>query len=376
MTIQINDKTELEIAAELLSYMPDKYQKNTGYFLWDLMRALGKVFVKLWQKLQYICAFFDIENLEYDDLVKFVFQRKGIVAKTETNASGFLTVTAGSGTISEGDIFETSGGLEFKAKETVEVAVGESFEVECLTAGSVGNVPAESVNIIPVTIQGIVSVTNLDAFTGGYDKESKESIISRYYEALQEPITSNNKYHYRKWAMDVTGVGAALIKPLWNGENTVKVIICDSNMQVADNTLVKAVQDYIDPYELIDGQKVGWGCGNGQANIGCYCTVESGARLNINVEMDAEFRAGVSVQDGTDAIRCSIENYLKTTVFDTERNYISYALLLSSVINTDCVKDISNLTINGDTNNIQIQNTDTMCEIAMLNTLTIRTETT
>lgn len=376
MTVQIEDKNELEIAAELLSNVPDTYQKNVGYFIWDLMRAIGKVFAKLWQKLQYLCAFFDIENLEYDDLVKFVFQRKGIIAKTESYASGLLKVTSGSGTITAGDIFQTSGGLEFKSKETIAVDEGDTFEVECLTAGTVGNVPVDSITVIPVTIQGIVSVTNENAFTGGYEKESKESIISRYYQALQEPITSNNIYHYKKWALEVTGVGDAIIKPLWNGDNTVKVIIANGNKQCADSTLVQAVQNYIDPYELVNGVKVGWGCGNGQANIGCYCTVESGTKLNIDVEFDAEFKTGVTVAEGTASIRNSIENYLKTTVFKKDITYVSYALLLGAIVNAEGVKDISNLLINNDVNNIPIQNTTTACEIAMLNNLTIRTATT
>lgn len=374
MTVQIDDKTELEIAAELLSNMPDKYQKNTGYFLWDLMRAIGKVFAKIWQKLQYLCAFFDIEKLEYDDLVKFVFQRKGIRAKTETYSKGQLKVTNGSGTITQGDIFQTDAGLEFEAIETVSVEQNDTFTVQCKTAGTIGNVPAGAINVIPVTIQGIVSVTNPEATSGGYEKESKESIISRYYEALQEPVTSNNVYHYKKWAMEVAGVGDAIIKPLWDGDNTVKVIIADSNMQCADAALVQAVQNYIDPYELVNGVKVGWGCGNGQVNIGCYCTVESGARLNINVEMDAEFKTGVTDTEGKSNIQKAIESYLKSTVFN--ESYISYALLLSSVVNADGVKDIANLLINGDTDNISIQNNSTTCEIAMLNSLTVRTEST
>ena len=47
MTVQIEDKDELEIAAELLSNVPDTYQKNAGYFIWDLMRENPQGFVTL-----------------------------------------------------------------------------------------------------------------------------------------------------------------------------------------------------------------------------------------------------------------------------------------------------------------------------------------
>ena len=99
MTIEIDEKTELEVTADLLSNVPDKYQKNVGYFTWDFLRAIGKVFVELWDKLSYLTAFYNIENLNYDDLVKFVFQRGGIIAHEETYASGVLTVLSGTAAV-------------------------------------------------------------------------------------------------------------------------------------------------------------------------------------------------------------------------------------------------------------------------------------
>ena len=45
-------------------------------------------------------------------------------------------------------------------------------------------------------------------------------------------------------------------------KSLVKVLIINSNMEQADSSLIKAVQDYIDPYtEGDDGEKIGWGCG-------------------------------------------------------------------------------------------------------------------
>lgn len=376
MSLEIETKTELEITADLLSNMPDEYQKNAGYFLWDLFRATGKVFKKLWDKLAYLTGFYDISKLEYEDLVKFIFERSGISAKTETYASGLLTVTTGSGVILQSSIFETNAGLQFQSLETVTVAEGGTFEVECLTPGQVGNVPANSITHIPATIQGIVSVTNQSAMTGGYEKETKESLIARYYEYLQMPIVSGNKYHYRKWALEVSGVGAVKVKPLWNGDNTVKVIIADSNYEIASANLIQAVQNYIDPYELVNNVKVGWGCGNGQAPCGAYCTVTGGTALDIDVEFDVQLKTGATLADVSANVTKSIKNYLKTLVLPDDKDtntdrYVSYAKMNSVIVNSDGVKDISNLTINGDTDNIEISETSADCEIAVLGTLTI-----
>ena len=121
MTIKIEEKTDLEVSAELLANVPDTYQKNVGYFLWDLMLAIGKVFVGLWDRLRYLSCFVaDIEQLDYVDLVKFIYQRSGIVAKTATKSSGLLTIeSTDTVNINIGDIFETANGLQFVSTDEI-----------------------------------------------------------------------------------------------------------------------------------------------------------------------------------------------------------------------------------------------------------------
>lgn len=370
MTIQIQDKNELEITAELLSNVPDTYQKNAGYFIWDFMRAIGTVLSAFWSNLQYLCNFFDMTKLDYDDLVLFVYQRRGIVAKTATYSSGQITVaTSSSCTITEGDIFETADGLQFKATETVTLSNNGTFSAECTTAGSVGNVPVGVITVIPVTIANLTSITNATAFTGGYDKETKESIIERYEDDLKKPITSGNVYHYEKWAKECVGVGNCKVKPLWDGDNTVKVVICDSNNQVADAQLISDVQDYIDPYELIGGIKVGWGCGNGQAPIGAYCTVASGTALTIDVEADIELMTGYTLATVKTNIENAITAYLKTTVF--KESFVSYAKIGATILGAEGVKDYQNLLVNNDNDNVAITDTNLTTEIATLGTVTL-----
>lgn len=369
MTIELSDKSELEITAELLQNVPDTYQKNAGYFIWDFMMSLGKVFVELWQKLQYLCGFFNIENLEYDDVVKFVYQRKGVIAHTETYAEGEITVTSGSGDITAGDKFETANGLEFKATETKTVAQGESFTARCTTAGAVGNVPVGVITVIPTTITGVVSVSNLTAFSGGYEKESKQNILERYFLAIREPIASGNIYHYKKWALEVTGVGNVKIKPLWNGDNTVKIIIVDSNNELASQTLLDAVQEYIDPYELINGVKVGWGCGNGQAPIGAYCTVANPTSVTINISAELTLKSGAVEADVKNAVENAISAYIKSTTFND--SYVSYARIGACILATDGVADYENLLVNNSTDNVVLSETTTTCEVAVLGTVTL-----
>ncbi len=368
MSVIIDEKTNEEITAEMLSQVPDTYQKNAGYFIWDFLRAISFSFESLWAKLSYLTGFFDISKLDYDDLVKFVLQRRGIVAKTATYATGILNVT-GTGTITTGDLFETTSGLQFQASETKAITTSGTVQIECVTSGSDGNVPINSITVIPTTIQGITAVTNSSATSGGYDAETKENLLERYMDDIQKPITSGNVNHYQKWAKEVNGVGKVKVKPLWDGDNTVKVVIIDSNGEIPTTTLVNSVQAYIDPYTLNNGVKVGWGCGNGQAPIGAYCTVVAADQLDIDVSVEIELMTGAVLATVEDNIEKAIKAYLKSTNFSA--SYVSYAQIGAAILSADGVKDYTNLLVNNDTDNVAITDTNTSSEIAVLNDLTI-----
>jgi len=363
MSVIIDEKTNEEITVELLSQVPDTYQKNVGFFIWDFMRAISVPLSDLWGKLSYLTAFFDISRLDYDDLVKFAFQRRGIVAQTATTAIGDLKIT-GTCNISIGDLFETSSGLQFEATENKTITTTGTVQIQCKTSGSVGNVPVGAITVVPVTIQGLTSVTNESALSGGYDAESKEHLLNKYFEDIQSPIISGNIYHYKKWAKEVAGVGDAKIKPLWNGDNTVKVVIVDANNEVASQTLINTVQNYIDPSSA--------GTGLGQAPIGAYCTVTSATAKDIDVSVEIEVMTGATLAQATQNIENSIKNYFKSTVFVD--SYISYAKIGACILNADGVKDYNSLLVNNDTDNIALTDNNTITEIAVLDDLTVTEE--
>lgn len=371
------DNTEItpeEIALEGLEALDKKYQKTVGFFAWDYFVAIGKILYTLWEKVIYIAkCLTDLSYMEYEDLENFVYQTRGIEARKETKSSGFLTLLNGEGTIRAGDIFQTSDGTRFQAIDTNKVYEGNKFEVECLEAGIIGNAPENSITIIPTTIQGIVSVTNETAFGGGYEKETKEDLLKRYYEDLRIPLTSGNKYFYKKWAKEVTGVKEAKVFPLWNGNNTVKVVIVDTNCSASNKDLVQEVQNYIDPYELKeDGTKYGWGFGNGQAPNGSYCTVEYATPLYLDLILTVQKTASKTEGEVKTNIKKVIDNYLKSISFaededGNEIDRVSYARLSSEILEAGGVLDHKDLTINLKKGNIEVGKT----EIPILKTLDI-----
>jgi len=373
--IDNTDITEEQIALDGLNALDNKYQKSIGFFAWDYFVSTGKILYNLWQKVIYIAkCLTDLSNMDYSDLVNFVFQTRGLRAKTSTKANGLLTLTSGSGLVSVGDTFSTASGIEFVSTEEKTLAQNDTFHVECIEEGSVGNVGANTITVIPTTIQGFVSVTNENAFTNGYDDETKEDLLERYYDDIQKPITSGNVYHYMKWAKEVTGVGDAKVKPLWNGDNTVKVVIINSNKEVPSADLISAVQDYIDPYELVEGVKVGWGCGNGQAPIGAYCTVVGATAKNLSIVItDLTIKSGAVLDEVKDNIETSITTYLKDIAFSEVITYISYAKIGALIMDSEGVMDYASYTLNGDTDNVLLTDDNSSTEVGVLSSITYNT---
>ena len=168
-----------------------------------------------------------------------------------------------------------------------------------------------------------------------------ESVFTEY---VSHPITSGNKWQYISWAKSVDGVGDAKCLPLWNGAGTVKVIIVDSEKQLAGSELINKVQSYIDE----------------QCPIGADVTVTTATTVSINVTFSAD------VDESTiESIKANIRNYLRDVSF--ANGYVSYAKIGQTILNTDGVDDYSNLKINSKTENIAISET----EIAVLGGVTV-----
>jgi len=349
-------KTAEEIKADILGGISDDYAKTEGNITHDIPASVSIVLEGLYGLVGTLYNKIDVDQLTGDELTRFVKQRKGTIRKLKTYAIGEITAT-GNGTIDAGDLFETETGIQFEATETKVISGSGAVKVRCLSGGTVGVVGANTIKFIPVTIAGITTVTNAQPTYDGFDDETDDSLRTRYYEALQIPPTSGNIYHYLKWAKEVNGVGGAKVFPLWEGDNTVKVVIINADMIPASSEIVEAVQAYIDPE--ISGK------GEGQAPIGAYCTVTSAAALFINIECDVEPVEGYTIEEVTQNISVKIVDYLKSIAF--KQNYVSYAKIGSLIFETEGVKDYTALLVNLGNVNIDIDDQ----EVAVIGTITI-----
>lgn len=334
-----------QIHNTILKGVSDDYQKTEGFPTYDITRGVSFGQYQLWKKAFLIEEKQNVDNLEGPELDAWCMQRVGIMRNAAVSATATVKIIAGTGRIIRGDLFETEDGVQFAAAETKTVAQGDTVIVKALSPGTEGNVAADTIVKMPVTINGIGAVTNPAPAEGGYAVETDDEFRKRYYEKLQIPATCGNKYHYLAWAKAVDGVGHARVFPHWAGKNTVKVVIIGNDNKPASETLVKAVQDYIDP-----GQT---GRGDGQAPVGAVCTVKTADIVSVSVS--------VSVSEDLEEIKqnitAAIEQYIKSQAFaatEAETDYISCARIGAAIIGTTGVLDYADLQVNGGTSNIVI----------------------
>ena len=332
-----------ETLEAMLSAMPESYQKTVGFPTYDLLAAASIPMEELEAQLVETAAKLDPANLTGAELDSYIKSRSGLTRNPPTYASGVLQVT-GNGTVQAGDLFESAGGIQFAATATVEISDAGEVPVRCTQPGAVGNLPAGSVTMMPVQLTGIVSVSNSDTFTGGYDAESDQAYFDRYILRLQTPPTSGNQYHYRAWALEVTGVGGVQIYPLGHGDNTVDVVLIDVDGQPADEELVGRVQAHIDP-----GSQ---GLGAGEAPIGAYCYVSAAEAVELDLSLTVQTLPGAEQAAVTAAVKAAVAAYLKGIAF--AQDYVSYAQIAAAILGAEGVLDFADLTVNGGTSNVSV----------------------
>lgn len=336
------------IHERMLKIINDKYDKTRGSFLYDATKPAAIEFEIKNDEILEVKAKLDVENLFIDELERFINQRTGITRKLATKSTTIVVISGQEGSrIRIGDLVssETVNFLSLENKIIGPSGLINVF-VECNEFGNIGNVPVGAINRFPITIPGLISVINEETVANGYEAESDTELRNRYYERIRTPATSGNKYHYLNWAKEVVGVGDARVISLWEGDNTVKVIIIDSNKQPASVDLINKVQEHIDPNIS--------GLGEGQAPIGAFCTVISAIEKLIDISVTITKDSSYSIEQIKTSIEYEITNYLKSIAF--RKNLISYAQIGAMILDVEGVLDYSALTINLGIENIIITN--------------------
>lgn len=322
----------------MLNHVSNTEDKSENSFVHDPLSAAAIEFFTAYRNLEDIGGKIDIENLEGGELDRFTYQRTGIKRRLSTFSEGKVVVSGKAGTVVvEGTLFG-AGEVYFEAieDETLDDSGKTTVDVRATIEGSIGNVPVNSINDFPTAIPGLVDVYNPNEITNGYDEENDQSLIKRYFEKLQRPAKSGNKYHYEQWAKEVQGVGGVKVIPRWNGVLSVKVIIVDVVGLPASEYLVNNTIEHIDK----------------EKPFGATVTVISAASKIIDISVSLTLSEGYEDSAVKSDIKDNVSEYLQSVAFKVP--YISHAKIGSIILETDGVLDYVDLKVNLSAGNVAV----------------------
>jgi uncharacterized phage protein gp47/JayE len=238
--------------------------------------------------------------------------------------------------------------LNYTAKEFMEALGGYYYyQMECETAGEVGNRgfgELTPIEYIDKDLEGEL----VELLIPAEDEESTESLKKRYASSFDGTAFSGNKQYYIEKTKALGGVGGVIPIPVWAGGGTVKLLITDSEHNVATPTLVASVQAQIDPSPQ--------GEGIGIAPIGHTVTVATPEELTVNVRTNVLLYEGYSWSQIKSRVMETLEEYFLELRknWESENLVVRISQIENRILNLDGVLDVTDTTINGVAENLLV----------------------
>lgn len=321
----------------LLDKIPDKFYKDEGSIFFDVMSIIADENINIYKEILNI--FKNAFGLTAEGIfLDYKCLEVGIERKQGEKAKGKVKFVGNSGLKINFNTVVVCDDLQYVTlHDKVIPDSGEiEIEIEAIDIGSKYNVLENSINRLGIPISGINSVTNVEKIANGTDRESDEFLRKRYIEKAREQATSGNVYHYKQWALSISGIGQAKVYPLADGVGTVKVILVGSNGQAVSEEKIKEVIDYI---EL-------------NRPIGASVTVANAIPKKINITANIQKSNLVEIDIIKKQLKEKIIEYISDVNLNS--NKISYGKIASIFYDTNGIQDYSNLRINDISDSITI----------------------
>lgn len=332
-----------DIMDRMLERVPDEFDKREGSVIYDALAPAAVELVQMYIELDAILqvTFADTSMGEYLE------RRCGERGITRTPATQSIL----KGEFTPASIFIPIGtrfSCEDLNYEVIQKLEDGAYEMKCETEGAVGNTIFGQ--MIPVEyIEGLETAYLTELLIPGEDEESDDSLRDRYLKSFDTKAYGGNVNDYLNKTNGLPGVGSTKVTPVWNGGGTVLLTILDSNFDAASSTLVKSVQEAIDP----DPQ----GEGIGIAPIDHIVTVNTATNVKVNVAISLTFDEGYSFNTLKSTITDTISAYLKE-IRSQWANYSQSVVRISQIetrlLGIKGIVDISNTILNGQEGNLEL----------------------
>ncbi|WP_432341090.1 baseplate J/gp47 family protein [Yersinia enterocolitica] len=183
----------------------------------------------------------DIEFLELH------CRTRGIVRKPANTATGTIDLTGEPGATVASGLTVTRDALSFVTTQQATIGLDGKLTVpsQASIAGTVGNTAQVMSGTLSSTPDGVDSTVIIGVMRGGTDQEIPEDLLARLLDIIRRPPAGGNKYDYKRWALEVTGVTAAFVYPLRRGLGTVDIVITSAD-GLPSEAIITATQAHID----------------------------------------------------------------------------------------------------------------------------------
>ena len=365
----ITPKAYQELRQEMLARVPDTYDKRDTQPIPTAISPAAYVAEGLYIDLDYVQRQAYIMSATGDSLDKLA--PLGGISRYQASAAVRLGVFNTSVPI--GSRFSTINGAD-SIDFTVTAAVsGNQYQLTADTPGSIGN--DYTGPILPITaIPGLTSAQITDILVPGDDTETDTELRARLILALTDRPFGGNIASYRTEIMEMDGVGAVQIYPVWDGGGTVKCSILGADYLPASPTLVEQVQNAIDP-------PPNQGLGLGLAPIGAKVTITAPSEAEISVSATLTMQSGYNVGQVQSAVESALEAYLLTVrqswadnISSTGVAYaanIYLARVTAAIIGVTGIVNATNVAINGAAADISLPQTGEAQSVPVLGSVTL-----
>lgn len=351
----LQNKSTDEIHTQMLDSMPGDIDKSQGQHPYNYTRPTAMIASELCQQTLPEIIKLIFPMYAYGEWLDYHAQMRGISRRPATASSGTLQLTVTKNTnIPAGSQFSTASvdGQPSVVFETMQgkfnLPEGEAeVPVKCMQTGTVGNVIAGTVIFKLSQLSGVTAVTNPEAITGGTEEEDDDSLRARIISLDQSQSVSyvGSVADYKRWSLEVPGVGGVTVIPAQDDSGLVTLVITDSNGDPANEEICQNVYDYImspaDPELRLTAPNV-------------KLSVIPPTITELSISATVEVGTGSSLEAIKSTFIQEVQVYLDTARSDGEVRYTQIGKILAGVPG---VYDYDALTLNSGATNISITNT-------------------
>lgn len=348
-----NQSTD-DIHQRMMDNLPDNIDTSEGGHPWNLTYppAYEKSFMAEYIMAESVKLIFPQFAEDYAEIMEYHAESRGLKRKQAEYATGTIKVEGPAETeIPAESMFSTIGindepSIDFVTTE--DAVIGEdgivTIPIQAFLEGTTGNVPAGTIVLNSSEIDDITNVTNEVATSGGVEIETIESLQQRIvdFDSNQDVSYGGSAADYRRWALEVTGTGSAVVVSPTDDTGKITIILTDQSGLPANTTLCTAVYNHIMRPDMPSARL---------APINDQIQVVPPSTLEMTITAVVELTPGNSVEQATAMFAEAMQKYVIEAAEAGEIKYTKVGSILSSVA---VVNDYKDLKINNGTDNISI----------------------